>query len=315
MVAKQLQTQLTPSLDWEKAIEVFLWAKQIAGRSSKTLEWFSQNLRMFTKFHSEEGLHCPSPTSCQPHHIQLYLARLQSKGLSSVSVHTYFIAISVFFSWLHKEGIIAENPCSKVAKPKARHPIPKPVTEEHFQKAISTLNPSNFHDLRNLALFMLAFDSGARVSELLGLKIGDVDLLQRVAKVIGKGGKERFIYFGAKTAQVLRKYLTQRALLHSSISQDEPLFVFKNGSPLDKRYVLRAWHGAQKRAGLKPLSFHSLRHGFARVWLLNGGEGFSLQLLLGHSTTAMTSRYVRLWATDLQKLHAKFSPVDRLKDK
>lgn len=314
MVAQTVHT-LTPSLDWEKAIAVFLWAKRIAGRSNKTLEWFAQHMKMFVKFHSQAGLHCPSPTTCQPLHIQLYIAHLQSRGLSPVSVHTYFVAISTSFSWLNKEGIIAENPCSKVAKPKPHQPLPTPVTEEHFQKAISTLNPSNFHDLRNLALFMLAFDSGARLGELLNLKVGDVDLLQRVAKVMGKGGKERLIYFGVKTAQVLRKYLTKRAFLFSTISPDEPLFVFKNGAPLDDRYALRAWHRAQKRAGLKPLSFHSLRHGFARLWLLNGGDGFSLQLLLGHSTPAMTSRYVRLWATDLQKLHAKVSPVDKLKGK
>jgi len=121
---------------------------------------------------------------------------------------------------------------------------------------------------------MLAFDSGARLSELINLKVGDVDLLQRCAKVMGKGGRERIIFFGNLTAQTIKEYLLRRTLLLGQPSPSDFLFVFTNNSPLDRRYVLRAWHRCQRKAGLKPLSFHSLRHGFARMWLLNGGDGF-----------------------------------------
>jgi len=201
---------------------------------------------------------------------------------------------------------------SRVTMPKVEKPLPRTVTEEHLQQALSALNLSKFEHLRNAALFVFAFDSGARLSEILNLRLCDIDLLQKVAKVKGKGGKERLVYFGNKTAQLLRKYLSQRMLLLGNPSPDDFLFVFKNGNPLDGRYALRAWHEAQKKAGLKVLPFHGLRHGFARAWLLAGGDGFSLQLLLGHSSSATTERYVTLWSSDLQRLHAKFSPADRL---
>ncbi|MCS3918628.1 site-specific integrase [Fervidibacter sacchari] len=97
-----------------------------------------------------------------------------------------------------------------------------------------------------------------------------------------------------------------------TLSPDDFVFAYTNGSQLDRRYVNKAWHKAQKRAGLAPLPFHGLRHGFARLWLLRGGDAFSLQILLGHTTPVMTRRYVTLWGSDLKQIHAKVSPVDKL---
>jgi len=119
--------------------------------------------------------------------------------------------------------------------------------------------------------------------------------------------------FGKTTSLLLRRYLTVYATLFRRIpSPDDFVFVFRNGSPLDPRYALRAWHDAQKKAGLSVLPFHGLRHGFARVWLLRGGDAISLQILLGHKSSEMTRRYVTLWGRDLKTIHEKVSPVDRL---
>lgn len=301
-----------PLLDWGKTVEAFIWFQRVSGHSSKTIEWHTTVLKLLDKFHKDENITCPSPQACTPEHIRTFLDWLRRRNLKVISIQTYFRSVRAFFNWCVREGLMEENPIVKVPMPKAEKPLPRTVTEEHLQKALSVLNFDKFEDLRNAALFVLAFDSGARLGELLRLKLGDIDLLQRVAKVQGKGGKERFIYFGHKTAQLLRKYLARRMLLLGTPTQDESLFVFRNGSPLDRRYALRAWHKAQKKAGLKVLPFHGLRHGFARAWLMAGGDGFSLQTLLGHSHSSTTERYVTLWGGDLQRLHAKFSPVDRL---
>ena len=85
-------------LDWEKATSVFLWNNQIEGKSKKTIEWFESNLRLFIRFHRENGLDCPSPTLRELEHIKLYLSHLARKKISSVSLLTYFNAISCFFS-------------------------------------------------------------------------------------------------------------------------------------------------------------------------------------------------------------------------
>jgi len=304
---------LTQHLSWETAVDAFLWVKRVVGCSKKTLDWHRFSLQTFRQCHADFNLPCPSPIHCPSEHIRKFLEWAQNKGLHPVSITTYFRSIRAFFRWLYSEGFRDDIPTNKIQLPRTPEPLPRTVTEEHFLAAIKTLNSSEFSGLRNLTLFVLAFDSGARLGELLNLRVGQVDLVTKTARVCGKGNRERIIVFGRTTSLLLRRYLTFYTAAFNRIpSPDDFLFVFRNGSPLDPRYVLRAWHNAQKKAGLQVLPFHGLRHGFARVWLLRGGDAISLQILLGHKSSEMTRRYVTLWGQDLKSIHEKVSPIDRL---
>ncbi|MEZ8216835.1 Phage integrase, N-terminal SAM-like domain [Candidatus Fervidibacteria bacterium JGI MDM2 SSWTFF-3-K9] len=298
-------------LSWEKAINTFLHLKRLSGFSPATLEWYEVTFKLFDRFHKTHKLFCPSPSTCPPEHIQTFLWWLSRKD-RPITVHTKFRALRAFFRWLVKEGFRQDNPIAKVTPPKVNEPLPKTVTEEHFVKTLSALNLSRFAHLRDAALFALAFDSGARLSELVNLRLGDIDLTLRCAKVKGKGNKERMIYFGTTTCQLLSRYLAACFLRFGPLSQDSFLFLTNDGRSISKRQVEDRWKKAQKRVGLKPLPFHGLRHGFARIWLLRGGDAFSLQLLLGHTSPEVTKRYVTLWGSDLQRLHRERSPVDAL---
>jgi len=116
--------------------------------------------------------------------------------------------------------------------------------------------------------------------------------------------------FGRTTASLLARHL---AVLATQKQLDDNDFVFPSSTwrKLIKRNFLRTWVQLQKKAGLKPLPIHELRHGFVRVWLLSGGGAFSLQIILGHSDPTITRKYVTLWASDLQRKHALHSPIDR----
>jgi site-specific recombinase XerD len=307
-----LSPSFTPEpLLWETAINAFLQLKRLAGFSAGTLEWYEVTFRLLKRFHDEHQLNCPSPCTCSPEHLQAFLWWLARKD-RPITVHTKFRALRAFFRWLVKEGLRQDNPIAKVTPLKVNEPLPKTVSEEHFAKVFNAINLSRFAGLRDAALFSLAFDSGARLSELLNLRLCDIDLLNRCAKVKGKGNKERMIYFGALTGQLLSRYLTAYLTRFGSLSQDSFLFLTNDGRKLSKRQAQDRWKKAQRRAGLTPLPFHGLRHGFARMWLLRGGDAFSLQLLLGHTSTEITKRYVTLWGSDLQRLHREKSPVDSL---
>jgi len=299
-------------LSWERVVQIFLWVKATEGRSVNTVEWFANHLRLFLRFHKEKGLECLSPATCSHTHVRLYLASLMERGLSPASLRTYFNALSVFFNWCVKEGIARKNPCDKVEKPKVPQTIPTPVTAEHFTSAIKSLKPDRFIDLMYLALFHFAFDTGCRLSEILNLRVADVDLQQQNAVVFGKGGKERVVYFGKTTTEILKRYIVKRSLTLGFPSDDDFFFVTQRNTRLHRRNVLRKWHIIQIKAGVKPLSFHALRHGFARLWILSGGDAFTLQRLLGHSTTAMTNRYLRFFADDLRKVYQTRSPIDHI---
>lgn len=259
----QVGLEFQPTLNWHKAIEVFLWSKEVEGLSERTLEWWKFHLKTFIKFHERFGIECHSPNNCQPHHIQTFLREFQERGRSSHYIVTIYNSLSVFFNWLEKQGLLSNNPIKSVPKPKTGKPIPKTVSEEHFLKTISTFNPNDFSQVRNLALCLLAFDSGARLGELLNLRLSDIDLIQRVAIVHGKGNKQRHIFFGLQTSKILKKWLTIRSVVMGIPQPDDFLFCFRNGSPLNRCYVGKMWRDAQRKAGLKPLPFHGLRHGFA----------------------------------------------------
>jgi site-specific recombinase XerD len=294
-------------LSWETAVDAFLWVKRVVGCSKKTLDWHRFSLQAFRQCHADLHLPCPSPLQCPSEHLRKFLEWAQSKGLRPISIDTYFRSIRAFFRWLHSEGLRNDIPTNRIPLFRTPEPLPRTVTEEHFLAAIKTLNSSKFSGLRNLTLFVLAFDSGARLSELLNLRFGQIDLETNTAKVCGKGNRERIIVFGRTASLLLRRYLTLYTTTFNRIpSPDDFVFVFRNGSPLDPRYVLRAWHDAQKKAGLQTLPFHGLRHGFARVWLLRGGDAISLQILLGHKSSEMTRRYVTLWGRDLKPSTKKY---------
>ena len=307
--------EFVADVSWETAVDAFLFSRKVMGVSKRTLEWHFHSLKFFRRCHEDLNLTC-SPLTCPPEHLRLFLDWLNKRGCKLSSQHCYYRSVRAFFRFLVKEGLRADTPTDKVPPPKIPEPIPRTVTEEHFLRTVEAIgfkNPSGlkWHEIRNLAVFVLAFDTGARLSELLSLRICDVDLQKRMAIVRGKGQKERVIVFGVQSARLIMRYLILRRLIHE-FRDDDFLFVYANGSPLDRSYIGKAWRDAQRRAGLNPLPFHGLRHGFARVWLLRGGDALSLQIIMGHSSSEMTKRYVRLWGRDLQKLHAQVSPVDKL---
>jgi site-specific recombinase XerD len=258
-------------------------------------------------------LPCPSPLQCPSEHLRKFLERAQSKGLRPISIDTYFRSIRAFFRWLHSEGLRNDIPTNRIPPFRTPEPLPRTVTEEHFLAAIKTLNSSKFSGLRNLTLFVLAFDSGARLSELLNLRFGQIDLETNTAKVCGKGNRERIIVFGRTTSLLLRRYLT----LYNNYLQSHPFsqrfrFCFPNRLSHRPKICPSCVARCTKESRSTNLTVSRLRHGFARVWLLRGDDAISLQILLGHKSSEMTRRYVTLWGRDLKTVHEKVSPVDRL---
>ena len=168
--------------------------------------------------------------------------------------------------------------------------------------------------LRDKAIILFLLDTGVRASELCGLQISHVDLKEGDALVRGKGrldkgqGKERRVIFGASARLALRAYL-----LHS----DEPspkrkLFVTQNGKKIDRRHLSTHLRRLGLRAGVEPCYPHRFRHTFAIMYLRNGGDIYTLQRLLGHSSLDMVKRYLAIAQTDIESAHRRAGPVDNL---
>lgn len=235
-----------------------------------------------------------------------------NKPVRPVTVKDYWICFSTFFKWLVAEGLLDTSPMSAIPKPVVRLEDKQPLTVGQVKSLLSAAR-SSLHSHRDEAIVLLLLDTGIRSSELVSLKVKDIDLHIRQCKILGKGNKARVVHFGTTTGNSLRWYLR-----HHSAAPEEPLFLAdKSGGmirPLTRsglqQLLRRLGQAAKIQTSCSP---HVLRRTFAVTWLRNGANVFSLQSMLGHSELRMTQRYLSLACADIAEQARQFSPADSLR--
>ena len=237
----------------------------------------------------------------------------QERGLSGHTINTYLRSIRIFFSWLLAEGITKENPFDRVKIPRAPRKVVPTFTESQIGTLLGAIDTASPEGYRNYAMILMLLDTGLRVSELAGLRLPDVSVADGMLKVLGKGNKERVVPMGRQVAHHLWRYI--------SLCRPEPatphidhVFLTRDGRPLSKDRVEKVMHRYGCKAGIAGVrsSPHTLRHTAAVSFLRNGGDVFSLQRMLGHTTLEMTRRYCELADVDVKRAHMTASPVDNL---
>ena len=203
---------------------------------------------------------------------------------------------------------------SRIPVPKANSKIISTFTQEQISMLAGLCLVSNGEGQRNLAILLLLLDTGIRVSELVNIDLNDVNIPEGCVKIrVAKGGKERLVPIGSLVQKSLWKYIHQYRPKPLT-QQITRLFLSERGLPLAKNGVQQMLRRYGHRAGLTNVrcSPHTFRHTFAQNYLLNGGDIFSLQKILGHSSLASVRLYLNLFAIDVKKQHLRFSPVDNL---
>jgi integrase/recombinase XerC len=181
------------------------------------------------------------------------------------------------------------------------------LSYQEVNEIIFTLDTS-FEGKRNKALILVLVDCGLRLGELLNLKLSDVNMEQQLFKVSGKTG-ERVVRYGTNTAKALLKYMMVRQMVNG---HNEYLWITKKGARLKAYSIETIFRKLTRKTGIH-VHAHLLRHTFATMWLLNGGDSLMLQRLLGHTTLMMTNRYCQaVGCYDAIESHKRYSPVDNL---
>jgi integrase/recombinase XerC len=236
-----------------------------------------------------------------------------SKPLSPRTVRkTYWNHLHTFFEYLAGDGVLDESPFAQLRPPELRQNQIVPFTTEEVRALLKAAQSSR-NAPRDVALILFLLDTGARVSEVCALRIGDVDMKQRHVEVMGKGRKTRKVFFARNVQKALYHYTEIEPR-----ENDAPLFTGdKNshaGLPLTRSGVLQVIHRLGKAAGItrSRCSPHTFRHTFAVEFLRAGGNAFTLKELLGHTSMHITNRYVQLAEADLENQHRQFSPADKL---
>ena len=239
--------------------------------------------------------------------------RTQARGLSGHAVNTYLRSIRAFWSWLVREETITLNPFSKVRIPKPPKKVIATFSEKQLTAMLKSVNTSMSAGFRDWTIMLMLLDTGLRASELAGLTMNDINLEDGMVKVFGKESKERVVPFGAKVQRALWKYL-QRYRPQPANPLCPTLFLTAAGNPITTDRLRAIIEKYARKAGIEGVrcSPHTFRHTFAISYLRNGGDVFSLQRILGHSSLDVVRIYVNLTEVDVKACHRRFSPADNM---
>lgn len=313
------------------AIEAYLQDHIGGNHSPKTLEWHRTALGFFATF-LEQGEALVDVCEIDASHITAWFASLRTtpstrgKIRSERTIQTYARSVRAFFHWLIRREFIENNPFDLVIFPKVGKPLIQTITVEEFERLLWACAPPNETGpiaeratVRNRAILWVLYDAGIRVSELCGLRLDSFDRKHGILTVWGKGSKERRVALGQNCQRHLLYYLDHHRPDEQELSEwgsagEDHLFLSETRLPLTKNGVTLLFARLKKRAEItgKRVSPHILRHTFAIRYLVNGGDPFSLQELLGHEDMATVKIYMRMNDETIQSQKRKFSPGDHL---
>ena len=238
--------------------------------------------------------------------LRKYLAVLKEKNLSNRSIGRKLSSLRSFFRFLTREGYLKSNPITSLSSPKREQHLPEFLTEEEVKRLIEAAFGKDEKDIRGLrdrAILETFYSTGIRISELVGLNIEDLDFISGIAKVRGKGKKERIVPIGEIALGAIRRYLENRK------KESPALFLNKSNNRISTRGVRNIVEKYIHRVGIKHgISAHTLRHSFATHLLNRGADLRSVQELLGHANLSTTQIYTHLTTERLKSVYDKAHP-------
>ena len=291
----------------EKAIHGFLQHLQVErGLAANTLAAYGQDLAKFSAFLRARRRDL---ADIGRDDIIEFMARLYRQKISSRSVSRHLVTLRVFSRYALAEGWIAEDPTLNLESPQIWKSLPTFLSLQQVEALLKQPDPAKPLGARDAAMLEVLYSTGLRVSELVGLRLSDVDMDSGCARCIGKGNKERLVPLGRKALQALRRYLegSRPVLLRGRSSPF--LFLNVRGSRMSRVGFWKMLKAYGRRADLPAkLSPHKLRHSFATHLLERGADLRSVQMLLGHADISTTQIYTHVTQERLRKIYKAHHP-------
>ena len=290
------------------AISLFLTHVKVEkGLSANTVTAYRRDLMKFSAFAQKHKL--PLETVKRDDLVD-FLGGLYREKLESRTVARELVSLRNFFRFAQMQGFIAEDPSQNLESPKIRRTLPGYLRLEEVDRLLSQPDAKTPLGLRDRAMLEVLYSAGLRVSELIGLRVTDLDTKVGCIRCIGKGDKERIVPAGRKAVAIVEKYLRDaRPKLLGKSKTGTALFVNRNGSSLSRVGVWKILSAYGKRAGLRvALAPHMLRHSFATHLLERGADLRSVQLMLGHSDISTTQIYTHVVEERLKQIYKAHHP-------
>src|SRR5918997_1989025 len=276
------------------------------GAAEKTRSAYAADLRQFAVWASSQHV---EPAAVNHRLLRRYAAALSERRSAPATVARKLAALRAFFETLREHGEIEANPADLLAAPRSGRELPRVLAPDEISRLLDRIPASTPLEVRDRALFEIAYSSGLRAEELVSLDVTSVDFDAEELRVEGKGSKTRFVPAGEPALRALARYLERaRGALAQDPAQDA-LFLSKSGRRLstsDIRRRLGVWaRHASLQGGVHP---HALRHSFATHLLEGGADLRSIQELLGHASVSTTQIYTRVEPSRLRDEYAKSHP-------
>ena len=275
------------------------------GLSDNTIESYSRDLMRFFQFLEGRKL---SPLHATQDAIMDYMGTLDGV-LSLRSAARNLSALKMFFRFLVYDGKIKSSPARLLSTPKLPHKLPDILTRTEVDSLLSQPDISNHLGQRDKALLEVLYAAGLRVSELVGLKISNINLEAGYVRLVGKGSKERMIPMGEKALNALKDYLSDGRVGLLKNKSSIYLFLNSRGRPITRQGFWKIIKRYGIKAGInKKITPHSIRHSFASHLLEGGADLRSVQIMLGHADISTTQIYTHVTRERLKQIHEKYHP-------
>ncbi|MDH3948073.1 MAG: site-specific tyrosine recombinase XerD [Gammaproteobacteria bacterium] len=241
--------------------------------------------------------------------VQTYLAQRVTAKASPRSTARLLSTLRRFYAWLRRENRISADPTALIEAPKLGRPLPKTLTEPEVEALLAAPDTQTLLGLRDRTMLEVLYASGLRVSELVSLKLMQLNLQQGVIRVTGKGNKERLVPLGDEAMSWLQRYIQEARIELLNAQTCDALFVTQRREAMTRQAFWYMIKRHAKNAGIeKALSPHTLRHAFATHLLNHGADLRVVQMLLGHSDLSTTQIYTHVARARLKDLHAQHHP-------
>jgi integrase/recombinase XerD len=276
------------------------------GLSDNTIQSYRRDMLKFVEFLDKKNI---DTAKIRRTDVVEFMASLYKRRLDSRSVARHLVTIRHFFRFALLEGFVKEDPAATIESPKFRQRLPYFLSLDEVERLLAQPDASSAVGLRDKAIIELMYSTGIRVSELTGIRVGDLQMEAGCLRCIGKGNKERLVPVGKRALAVVEAYLkkSRPELLKDGASSQ--LFLNQRGRPMDRVTIWKIMGRYGRKAQLrKPLKPHTLRHSFATHLLDRGADLRSVQMMLGHSDISTTQIYTHVVEERLKQVYKAHHP-------
>lgn len=277
------------------------------GLAQNTLNSYERDLTSYIHYIAEQGITHINETSRRD--VISYLTHLQKQKRATSTISRNMASIRNFYQFLHREGVIGQDPTIHLETPKIEKRLPKVLSLSEVEKLLAHPSGNDPADLRDRAMLELLYATGIRVSELVTLKVNQINLNMGFVRCFGKGSKERIIPLGMKAIEALNLYLQNGWRKLARNENQDFLFLNQWGSQLTRQGFWKIIKKHAANAGIrKSITPHTLRHSFATHLLENGADLRAVQEMLGHADISTTQIYTQVTKTRLKEVYDRAHP-------